>query len=88
MTTEMLKKCMVSRCPVRYTDRRTGEEYRYSFVSAILYRCDEGTGHIKVSAELTDTNRNSVTTVLPESLEPWFPTDGEEEKEKEEKTHE
>ena len=57
MTSEEAKKCLFSRAEVICNG------VTYERMSAIIYRVDDK-DNIKVSAELLDKNRNSVTIAL------------------------
>lgn len=54
MTNEEAKTALIQRTPI------THNGINYAYISAIIYRCDERK-NIRVSAELTDKNKRSVT---------------------------
>ena len=54
MTNEEAKTALIQRTPI------THNGINYAYISAIIYRCDERK-NIRISAELTDKNKRSVT---------------------------
>ena len=57
MNNDELKEALFSKCPVEYRG------VVYSHVSAIIYKNKKG--KLKISAELMDKNKNSVTIAIP-----------------------
>lgn len=68
MTNEELKEALLSKKPVIYGGSVSCRpcDYEYECVSAVIYR--NSGGKIKVTAELTDKNGNSVMIVDPERV--------------------
>lgn len=60
MTNQELKDALVQRCPV------VCRGITYAYISGIIYRA--ANGHIVVTAELMDDNRNSVTIAEPRNI--------------------
>lgn len=65
MNNDELKAALLTKTPVLYTSH-DGSEIKYKYVSAIRYIADNG--RIRITAEITDVNENSVTICDPERL--------------------